>query len=71
MVSGKKYVGLTESLPEDRLKQHNAGSNVWSKGHKPFELIYTETFSDKQSARKRELFFKTGQGKNTLDNLLK
>jgi len=69
--SGKRYVGLTEASPEDRLKQHNFGISQWSKAHRPFKLVYTETFSDKLNARKRELFFKTGQGRKTLDNLIK
>ncbi len=68
--SGKNYIGLTGNLPEERLKQHNYGNSKWSKGNKPLELVYSESFSDKKSARKRELFLKTGTGRRTLNRLL-
>ena len=69
--NNKRYVGLTSVLPEERLKQHNSGSNTWSKGNKPFELVYSEEYSDKEYARKREGFLKTGNGRRVLDKLLR
>lgn len=69
--SGKKYVGLTAASPEERLKQHNSGNSEWSRAHRPFKLVHTEIFYDKVSARKRELFLKTGQGRKALENLIK
>ena len=70
LCNGKKYIGLTGSLPEERLKQHNYGSNKWSKANRPFELIYTESYSNKVTARKRELFLKTDSGRRVLDRLI-
>ena len=68
--NNKRYIGLTNSLPKERLKQHNYGSNSWSKGNRPFELIYSEECNDKEFALKREKFLKTGTGRRVLDRLL-
>ena len=59
---GRLYVGYTEDLT-DRLRKHNAGSVKSTKAYKPYKIIYTESFPDKTSARKRELFLKSGQGR--------
>ena len=69
--NGKRYVGNTDLLPEDRLKEHNYGSNKFTKGNKPFELIYQESHLNKTEARKRENFLKSGIGRKYLDEKLK
>ena len=71
LVTDKSYVGYTEKLPEDRLKEHNNGSNQWTSGYKPFTLIYYETFVCKTDALKRERFYKSGQGKKLKTIILK
>ncbi|MBL7131718.1 MAG: GIY-YIG nuclease family protein [Candidatus Omnitrophica bacterium] len=67
----KRYVGSTKILPEERIKQHNYGSNNWTKHNRPFELIYKETCSTVTEARKREHFLKSGAGRKFLDETLK
>ena len=59
----KIYVGSTDKLPTLRTKEHNQGSNTWSKQNGPFELKYFEEYLCKADASKRELFYKTGFGK--------
>ena len=59
------YVGYTEDL-KSRLKSHNKGSCRFTKGHKPWEIVYTEEFNTKGEAMKRESFFKTGVGRQIL-----
>jgi putative endonuclease len=62
--SGKKYVGSThESTPTERLLAHNAGKAKSTKFGKPWIVIYEECAIDYTSARKRELFLKTGAGR--------
>ena len=68
--NGKRYVGLTELLPEERLRQHNFGSNKWSKANRPLQLVYTENHLNKTFARKRELFLKSGIGRKVLSSLI-
>jgi putative endonuclease len=54
-----------------RLKEHNAGKNRYTKGHIPWEILYTETHPDWATARLREKYFKTAAGKKWLQNKLK
>jgi len=42
----------------NRLKEHNAGNTKLTKGYKPFTIVYTESFQDRISARKREIYLK-------------
>ena len=63
------YVGLTNNL-DRRINDHNSGYNQSTKHYKPFELIYSESFSDRISARKREKELKSGSGKKFLYSLI-
>ena len=58
----KTYVGRTEKLPVRRLYEHNLGSNKWTSRHKPFELIYFESYICKEDAIRREKYLKSGIG---------
>ena len=49
-----------------RLKEHNAGKNRFTKGHRPWKIIYTEISMDWSAARKREKYLKSTAGKNWL-----
>lgn len=68
--NNKRYIGSTKFLPEERLKQHNYGSNAWTKQNGPFELIYQENYPDITASRKRENFLKSGAGRKFLDQIL-
>ena len=51
---GTLYCGWTNHL-EERIKAHNAGKGAkYTKGRRPVELVYYETFATKQEAMKRE-----------------
>jgi putative endonuclease len=71
--NNKVYVGYTEKLPDDRVHEHNHGSNEWSKNNSPFKLVYFEKYACKQDAIAREAFYKMGFGKKIkkliIDNL--
>ncbi len=62
---GKTYTGCTNNI-ERRFKDHNNGKEISTKSRKPFKLIYTETYDNLSSARKREKYLKTGKGKEYL-----
>ncbi|MEW5894883.1 MAG: GIY-YIG nuclease family protein [Candidatus Omnitrophota bacterium] len=68
--NGKRYVGFTKLLPERRLKQHNNGSNKWTRENGPFRLIYSESYESPRAARQRERFLKSGVGRKFLDSAL-
>ena len=62
---GKLYVGCTSNV-ENRLKYHNSGRVLSTKGRRPFRLIFTETYSDKYQAFEKERYYKTAKGKKEL-----
>ena len=66
----KRYVGSTRTKPKERAKQHNYGSNSWSRQNKPFELVHFEKYANITEARKRENFFKSGVGRQELNRIL-
>ena len=68
--SGKKYVGITNDLKR-RLKEHRSKKSKGSQVIGEFTLLHTETFADYDSARAREKYLKSGQGRLWLDSLLK
>ena len=66
---GRLYKGLTESL-EKRILQHNNGYNKSTKGFIPWVLVYHENFETRKEARAREVFFKSGHGREYLNSIL-
>jgi len=67
-LDGRIYVGLTSDI-ERRIKWHNQGKTRSTKSYRPWTLIYTEKAIDRPAARKRELYLKSGCGKEFLKNL--
>ena len=65
----KSYVGMTSKDPIERLKEHNQGSNDWTRRNGPFILKYYESFICKKDALRRELFLKSGVG-NKLKSII-
>jgi putative endonuclease len=61
-LTSKHYVGITNNL-QRRLQEHASGATKGGQVIGKFELIHTETFADYLSARKREKFLKSGQGR--------
>ena len=55
--TGKWYIGSTEDV-QKRLTYHNAGKVRSTKPYIPYRLVYTESFSSKTDARKREILIK-------------
>ena len=68
--NGKRYVGITTKPIDVRLSWHEQGLTRWTAQNGPFELVYQEISSTKLKAIKREKYFKTGQGRRTLDLLM-
>jgi len=62
------YVGLTNDLGK-RVKRHNDGRERTTKPYRPFRIIYSESFETRIEARKKEIFLKSGKGKEFLRNL--
>ena len=58
---GTHYYGSTSDLNK-RVREHNSGKARFTKGHRPFEILYSENFTTKSEALKREKFFKSIAG---------
>ena len=69
LVANFIYVGLTDNI-ERRFKQHNEGRGRATKPYRPFKLIHLEEFSTRADARKREVYLKSGVGKEFLRSLI-
>lgn len=61
--NGKIYVGRTGKEPKERIREHNTGSNAWSKQNGPFNLVYFEMYNCLKDSILREAFYKSGIGK--------
>ncbi len=68
-VNGNLYVGICKNLT-NRLREHNGGKNRYTKGLRPWEIVYSEKFPDWSSARKMEKYYKSGVGKEELKRKL-
>ncbi|MFA4819115.1 MAG: GIY-YIG nuclease family protein [Patescibacteria group bacterium] len=65
----KYYVGHTENLKQ-RLMRHNKGLVRSTKNGVPWAVIYTEKFSSKSGAYKRELQIKSYKGGKAFKKLI-
>lgn len=67
--NNKRYIGYTTRDVQNRLSEHNAGSNKWTKQNGPFELVYADNCLNTKKAKELEKFLKSGQGRQCLDEL--
>ena len=66
---GVHYIGSAQNVGE-RLRRHNRGDYRFTKGHRPWRLVYQETVRSRSAAVKSERFFKSGVGRNELRRLI-
>ena len=67
--NGRLYTGSTNNL-ERRILEHNSGWSKYTKSTGPFELVYGEEYKTKTEAYNRELFLKTGKGREFIKSVL-
>ena len=65
LVRNYVYAGLCKNV-EVRFNQHQQGRNRTTRAYRPFELIYVQSFEIRKDARKKELYLKSGVGKEFL-----
>lgn len=68
--NSKWYTGSTCDL-QKRILAHNSGKNTSTKSGLPWRLIYYEMSLNRDDARAREKYLKSGTGKRYIDNRLK
>lgn len=62
------YVGMSDN-PLRRIEQHNKGYNRTTKPYIPFKIILLEKYKSRNEAREREIYLKSGTGKEYLKSL--
>lgn len=68
--NGHWYIGSTKDLRK-RILSHNLGKNFSTKRGRPWEAIYFEVGLNREDARAREKYLKSGMGRRYLKNRLK
>ncbi|OGB75390.1 hypothetical protein A2810_03015 [candidate division Kazan bacterium RIFCSPHIGHO2_01_FULL_49_10] len=68
--NGKWYTGSTNDL-QKRILTHNNSRNTSTKSGVPWKLIYYEVSLNRDDARARERYLKSGMGKRYINNRLK
>lgn len=63
-----RYVGSSSDF-EKRFLDHNSGKSRYTKNRGPWKTIYTEEYSSRGEAIRRERFLKSGKGREFLDSL--
>ena len=66
--TGRRYVGSCENL-ETRVRRHNLGHSKATRHGVPWTLVHSETFSNRVDATGRERYYKSGRGRDELDQL--
>ena len=64
------YTGLTSNL-EKRIIEHNLGQSKYTSLTRPFKLVYKEEYGTRGEAYRRELFLKSGKGRELLKSFVK
>ena len=65
----KIYIGMTSNL-EMRVFAHNNLPKGWTASFRPWKLVYTEEFSLKHEALKREKELKSDQGREFIRKII-
>ncbi len=68
-VNQRFYTGSTGNL-DKRICEHNFGQSKYTRLTKPFKLVYSERFETRPEAVRREMYFKTGKGREELKRIL-
>ena len=66
----KLYTGYTSDLRK-RFKEHTDGKSTYTKNNGPYDLIYYEACLEKDDAKNRETYLKSGRGKRYINARLK
>lgn len=66
----KFYIGFTNNLKR-RLQEHARGEDISTKNRRSLKLIHYEYFINKEDAKAREVFLKSGFGREQMRKALR
>ena len=69
-LEGRYYIGYTSKDPQQRTVEHNSSKSRWTRYKGPWTLVYSEEFSTKENAFKRELQIKSYKGGEAFKKLI-
>lgn len=58
----KLYIGYTLNI-SSRLQKHNEGGSIYTKDHRPWEMVFSCNFNDKSKALAFEKYLKSHSGR--------
>jgi putative endonuclease len=64
------YKGITNNIKR-RIDQHNSGKVSSTRNYRPFVLVHVEITKSKPEARELEKFFKSGYGREVVEEIVK
>ncbi len=64
------YIGSTSQTPEERLQKHLANHSGFTGKAKDWEIVYSESFSSKEEAGRRERQIKLWKSKTMIQKLI-
>ncbi len=68
-LDGSFYIGSTANI-EERVREHNFGRTRYTSRRRPWELVYSEEYSDKFEALRREKQIKKRKSKKYIERLI-
>jgi putative endonuclease len=68
-INTQHYKGMTNDL-DRRIIEHNQGKHKSTSPYRPWEIAYFEEYDTFEEARARELFFKSGSGRELIKSIL-
>jgi putative endonuclease len=63
--TGRSYIGYTKDL-ENRITEHNSGKSKSTRHGCPWKLVHHEEFINRPNAIRKEMYFKTVDGRREL-----
>ena len=68
-LDGSYYIGFTQGI-DARLERHNQGRTKYTRGKRPWRLIYSEEHPNRSSAMKRKQEIKKHKSKRYVEHLV-
>ena len=69
LCDGRKYIGQTNNL-ERRLEEHRSGRSRFTRKYGVRRLLYSESYTTRSEAMRREKYLKRGKGRAWLKKKL-
>ncbi len=63
------YIGVTTNV-QKRVWQHNSGGSTYTRGRRPWKLVYLEEFASSTEAHKRERMIKARKSRQYIEMLI-